>query len=169
MVVRSSSFVKEDLSSPLDSEQAFIKSLSIDSVVRQSDNAVLSNDGILRGERQEVTPHTRYEYKQSAQQDMDDLLMRYGHDHHSNEEFYKLDEEDPCIVEFAERFRIPDGYVGIITPRDELLQIGVSLEASVVKPGQESASALLSTINKTALLSTNSVPAELVVVEAAGE
>jgi len=164
MVFRSGSFVEERL----DIEgvgREYSKNLSIDTISRQRGDAVVGSDGVVRRERSELSRRTRHHYKQRAKEDADKLLREAGVDVDADEQFYRLNDDESYYVEFAEEVDVPDGHVGLVFPRENLLGAGVRLHSTYVGPGQDECEALLTIEERFVLVSAGAEIAELVVIE----
>lgn len=165
MVNRSGNFVQAHLPA---SETLTSQSLSVEAVYRQRGDAVVGDEGLLHRERSEVTPRSRREFKQRAKEDAVDVLRRLGIDPSSSERFYLVTDEDSYFVEFSEPSPVPEGYVGIVRPRETLRRSGVMVETSFVDPDQETIEMGVFVEDRSVLLAEDAAIAELVVVETAG-
>ena len=165
MVQRSGTFVQDRVPA---SETLQSQALSIATVHKQTGNAVVGDEGLLRRERTEVDPYSRREYEQRAQSDAVDVLGRLGMDRSSTQQFYRIGDEDSFFIEFEESVIVPEGYVGIVRPRDTLRRAGVLMESAFVDPGQEDVEAHVFVEDRFVLLAEDATVAEMVVVKAAG-
>lgn len=165
MVQRSGNFVQDRVPA---SERLQSQPLSIAAVYKQTGNAVVGDEGLLRRERSEVDPYSRREFEQRAKSDAVDILGRLGMDRSSTERFYRIGDDDSYFVEFGESVVVPDGHVGIVRPRDSLRRSGLLMQSGFVAPGQEDVEAHLFVEDSLVLLAAGSTIAELVVVESAG-
>lgn len=164
MVIRSSRFVEERLDLD-EAGRTYSKNLSIDTIYRQRGDAVVGSVGVVRRERSELTTHTRNHYQQRAHEDADDLLREAGVGRDSDEQFYRLNDEDTFYVEFEEEIDVPEGHVGLIFPRENLLRAGVLMHTTYMGPGEASAEALLMLEDRFVLISAGAEIAEMVVIE----
>ncbi|PSQ15868.1 hypothetical protein BRD00_12700 [Halobacteriales archaeon QS_8_69_26] len=165
MVIRSGNYVEERLG--VSGGRSYTRSLSIREIGRQTGDAVVGARGVVRSRRSDVPTHTRYDFNQHAQQDADTLLGEAGLEPDSEQEFYRLDDEDVYFVRFNEDVEIPEGTVGYVTPRENLLRCGVQMHATAVLPGDDDPEALLTLKDQFVLVEENALIAELTVVEAA--
>lgn len=167
MVIRAGNYVEERFD--VSGDRADTRSLSIDEIGRQTGDAVVGGRGVVRSRRSDVPTHTRYDFNQHAQQDADTLLGEAGLAPDSEQEFYRLDGEDAYFVRFNEEIDLPEGTVGYVTPRRNLLRCGVMMQATAVLPGDDEAEAMLTLEDQFVLVQENAEIAELAVVETAGE
>lgn len=165
MVIRAGNFVKERLDGA--AERSYTRGLSIQSIARQRGDAVVGAQGVVRSRRTELPTHTRYDFDQHAQQDADTLLGEAGLEPDSDTEFYRLDDGDVYVVEFAEDPAIPVGSIGYVTPQANVLECGVLMHATAVGPDDDAARAVLSLEDRFVLVEEDAEIAELVVLEAA--
>lgn len=165
MVNRSGNFEQAHLPA---SERLTSKSLSIEAVYRQRGDAVVGDEGLLHRERSEVTPRSRREFQQRAKEDAVEVLRRLGIDPSSAERFFLVTDEDSYFVEFSESAPVPEGYVGVVRPRETLRRSGAMVETSFVDPDQETVEMGVFVEDRSVLLAEDAAVAELVVVETAG-
>jgi deoxycytidine triphosphate deaminase len=165
MVQRTGNFVQDRVPA---SETLQSQALSIDAVYKQSGNAVVGDEGLLRRERTEVDPYGCREFEQRAQSDAVDILGKLGMDRTSTERFYRIGDEDSYFVEFEESVIVPDGHVGVVRPRGTLRRSGVLMETAYVEPGQEDIEAHVFVEDRFVLLAEEATVAEMVVVKTAG-
>ena len=165
MVQRTGTFVQDRVPA---GETLRSQPLSVAAVHKQTGNAVVGDEGLLRRERTAVDAYSRREFEQRAQSDAVDILGRLGVDRTSQQRFYRVDDEDSYFVEFAESVAIPDGHVGIVRPRDSLRRSGVLMETAFVEPGQSEVESHVFVEDRFVLLAEAATVAELVVVEASG-
>lgn len=164
MVIRPSKFVEERLALD-EAGRTYSKNLSIDAIYRQRGDAVVGSAGVVRRERSELSTHTRNHYQQRAHEDADALLSEAGVGRNSEEQFYRLNDEDTFYVEFAEDIDVPEDHVGLIFPRENLLRAGVLMHTTYMGPGEETAEALLMLEDRFVLVSEGAEIAEMIVVE----
>ena len=164
MVERTSAYVEERLSGPPANEGMGEVELSIESIYRQRGQAVVGRGGILRKDRSELDARRKRYFEKQGYSDANSVLETAGVDQYSDREFYYLSDDETYYVEFAQTVDVPGGCVGMITPSESLLAAGVTLHASMVDPGDEVASALLSVEEKTVLLQASSSIARLVIL-----
>lgn len=167
MVIRAGNHVQERLDGA--AERADTRGLSIEGIARQPGDAVVGAEGIVRSRRSELPTHTRYDFDQHAQQDADTLLGTAGLAPDSDTEFYRLDDQEVYVVSFAEAIDVPEGSIGYVTPQSNLLQCGVSMDATALGPEDDEAEAVLSLQDGFVLLEDAAEIAELVVLEVADE
>lgn len=142
--------------------------LSVAAVYRQRGDAVVGDGGLLRRERSEVPPRSRYEFEQRAHEDAVDLLGRLGIDADGDERFYRIDEEDTYFVEFGQSVNVPSGHVGVVRPRETFRRAGALMETSFVAPDQGTVEAHVFVEDAFLLFAEGATVAELVVVETTG-
>lgn len=164
MVIRAGDYVEERLDGT--TERGYRRELSIQAVSRQRGDAVVGAEGIVRPRRTELPTHTRYDFSQHAQQEADALLAEAGLAEDSDQEFYRLDAEDTYFVRFVEDPAVPEGSIGYVTPKPNLLHCGVEMNASAVGPDDGPPEATLSLTDGSAFVQADAAIAELVVLEA---
>lgn len=163
MVIRSGKFVEERLEIDA-ARREYSTNLSIDTIYRQRGDAVVGSAGVVRRERSELSRRTRRHYQQRGRDDAEALLREAGVEARSEEEFFRLNDEETYYVEFAEELDVPEGHVGLVFPRENLLRAGVRMHTSYVGPGQDECEALVTLEDRFVLVSAGAEVAELVVV-----
>lgn len=164
MVVRSGNFVHDEAAEG--SERA-TATLSIDSVHHQRGDAVVDDGSCLHRERSEVSALTRREFQQRGRDEATTLLNSFGVDMRSTDRFYRLADHGAYVLTFSETVSIPSGHIGIVEPRDVLLDSGAVATTRFVLPGEETVTLSLTVDDEIVLLSESATVADVVVVERA--
>lgn len=164
MVVRSGNFVRDEATAATDRATA---TLSIEAVHYQRGDAVVDDDVCLHRERGEVTPRTRREFQQRANDEAATLLNSFGVDSASDERFYRLADRGAYVLTFSESVSVPTGHVGLVEPRDVLFDSGAVATTRFVLPGEETVTLSLTVDDEVVLLAEGATVADMVVVERA--
>lgn len=163
MVIHSTRYVTRDIPQGDGNGQH----LTLESVHRQPGDSAFADGRILHGERSEVTTNTRNHYEKRGRQEIADLLDDFGVSEDVTVGFYKLDEEETYLASFEESPAVPDDHVGVVRPRQALIDTGATLHAGFVWPDDDGVEALLELQDKSLVLAEGSTIAELVAVPTA--